>query len=67
MAVRTIYHAISSQDITEFNKELKEHTDEGYMPQGSLSVAITCTDSLTLFERYSILLYKMVDVADNPE
>lgn len=66
MAYKTNYHAISKPDIKSFNEELKQYTDDGYIPCGSIAVASTCTadEEYIVFSTYSILLGKTYEVKD---
>lgn len=64
MDYKTTYHAISQPDIKSFNYELKQYTDEGYIPFGHMAVAMAHTDSHEeyIVSIYSILLSKTVKV-----
>jgi hypothetical protein len=64
MDYKTSYHAISQPDIKSFNDELKQYTDEGYIPFGHMAVAISNTESFDDYtvSIYSILLSKTVKV-----
>lgn len=64
MNYKTTYHAISQPDIKSFNDELKQYTDEEYIPFGHMAVAMAQTDSSAVFFvlTYSILLSKTVKV-----
>jgi hypothetical protein len=64
MNYKTTYHAISQPDIKSFNDELKQYTDEGYIPFGHMAVAISNTESFDDYtvSIYSILLSKTVKV-----
>lgn len=66
MAYKTNYHAISKPDIKSFNEELKQYTDEGYIPYGSIAVASTCTadEEYVVFNTYSILLGKTFEIKE---
>ncbi len=66
MAYNTTYHAISQPDIKKFNEELKQYTDEGYIPYGSLAVTSTCTadEEYIVFNTYAILLGKTQEVKE---
>lgn len=60
MGYKTIYHAISKPDINSFNEELKQYTDQGYIPLTALAVASTCTadQEYVVINTYAILLSK---------
>lgn len=64
MDYKTTYHAISQPDIISFNKELKQYTDEGYIPYGTMTVAIAHTDSQEdyVISIYAILLGKTTKI-----
>jgi hypothetical protein len=64
MDYKTTYHAISQPDIKSFNDELKQYTDEGYIPYGPMAVAISHTESFDEYvvSIYSILLSKTIKV-----